>query len=539
MFAKHSKSSSGAGSQRRFNRLRHFTSARTRPRIRSTRSIVALICLVLSIISLRMWVGTAQGPSVAINIDAAVGRHNINPNIYGVAFATQAQLADLNCPLNRSGGNATSQYNWQLNADNRGNDWFFESLDDGSSIAGKANDDFIADTKAGGAQAMLTIPTIGWVAKLGPNRGKLSSFSIAKYGPQQASDFQWFPDAGNGVRASDSQFVTGNDPNDANIPADSQFQLGWMQHLTTRWGPATNGGLRYYIMDNEPSLWSWTHRDVHPTGPIMDEIKNKIIDYGARVKANDPSALVVGPEEWGWTGYFYSGFDQQWAGLHGWSNLPDRANHGGQDYLPWVLDQLHQHDMQTGQRSLDVFTVHWYPQGSQALGLPGEAFSNDVSAAMSDLRNRSTRSLWDPNYTDQSWINSKVQLIPRLHSWVNTYYPGLPIGITEYNWGAEGYINGATAQADVFGIFGREGLDMATRWTTPSATTPTYKAMKMYRNYDGNKSTFGEISISDMVPDPDTLSSFAAIRSSDGALTVMIINKSLTTSTLANVSLSN
>src|SRR3982074_2275998 len=161
------------------------------------RSIVAIVCLLSGAISLRLWVGSAQGPSVTINIDAAANRHAINPNIYGVAFATQAQLADLNSPLNRSGGNTTSQYNWQLNADNRGSDWFFESLDDGSPIAGKANDDFIADTKAAGAQAMSTIPTIGWVAKLGPNRGKLASFSIAKYGPQKANDWQWFPDAGN------------------------------------------------------------------------------------------------------------------------------------------------------------------------------------------------------------------------------------------------------------------------------------------------------------------------------------------------------
>ena len=46
-------------------------------------------------------------------------------------------------------------------------------------------------------------------------------------------------------------------------------------------------------------------------------------------------------------------------------------------------------------------------------------------------RNRSTRSLWDPTYTDETWINDKVQLIPRLRSWVDTYYyPGAPIGIT-------------------------------------------------------------------------------------------------------------
>ena len=344
------------------------------------------------------------------------------------------------------------------------------------------------------------------------------------------------------MKQSDGSKITGNDKNDANIPADSSFQAGWMQHLVGKWGAASNNGLRYYVMDNEPSLWQETHRDVHPTGPTMDEIKNDIIDYGAKVKATDPSAWVVGPEEWGWPGYFYSGYDQQWAGQHSnWNPaaFPDRTAHNGADYLPWVLDQLHQHEVQTGQRSLDVFTVHWYPQGSQALNLPSEAFSNDVSPAMSNLRNRSTRSLWDPNYTDPSWINSKVQLIPRLRNWVNGYYPGLQIGITEYNWGAEGFINGATTQADIFGIFGRQGLDMATRWTTPDSGTPTYKAMKMYRNYDGNKSTFGDVSVSDSVPDPDSLSSFAAIRSSDGALTLMIINKSLSGSTLVNCNLAN
>jgi beta-glucanase (GH16 family) len=504
--------------------------------------ILAALALLVGVVTTRPPIGIAQGPTVSINIDVLTNRRPINPNIYGVAFASTAQLVDLNAPLNRSGGNATSQYNWQCNCDNRGSDWYFESLDSGSSVPGKLNDDFIAANKAANAQTMLTIPTIGWVAKLGPNRGKLASFSQAKYNyTAQANDWQWFSDAGNGIRKSDGSRVTGNDPNDANTPANSTFQQDWMQHLVGVWGTAANGGLRYYIMDNEPSLWQETHRDVHPTGPTMDEIKNDIIDYAAKAKAIDSSALVVGPEEWGWPGYFYSGFDQQMAPSVGWdsSKFPDRQAHGGADYLPWVLDQLHQHDQLTGQRSLDVFTVHWYPQGSQALGLGSEAFNNDTSAAMSNLRNRSTRSLWDPNYTDQSWINNKVFLIPRLRNWVNTYYPGLQIGITEYNWGAEPSINGATTQADLLGIFGREGLDMATRWTTPDSSTPTYKAIKMYRNYDGAKSTFGDISVLDSVPDPDSLSSFAAVRSMDGSLTVMVINKHLTNNALAAVNFAN
>jgi len=155
------------------------------------------------------------------------------------------------------------------------------------------------------------------------------------------------------------------------------------------------------------------------------------------------------------------------------------------------------------------------------------------------LRNRSTRSLWDPNYVDQSWINDKVNLIPRLRNWADTYYyPGTPIGITEYNWGAENHINGATTQADILGIFGREGLNLAARWTTPDASTPTYKAMKMYRNYDGNKSTFGDVSVAATGPNPDNVAVFAAERTADGSATIMVISKYLSGSTPVNVSLS-
>ena len=49
--------------------------------------------------------------------------------------------------------------------------------------------------------------------------------------------------------------------------------------------------------------------------------------------------------------------------------------------------------------------------------------------------------------------------------------------------------------------------------------------MKMFRNYDGQKSGFGETSVSDTVPNPDLVSSFASVRASDGALTVMVIAK--------------
>ena len=188
----------------------------------------------------------------------------------------------------------------------------------------------------------------------------------------------------------------------------------------------------------------------------MEQVRDAMIAYSGAIKNVDPGALVVGPEEWGWSGYIFSGYDQQYGSQHGWSFLPDRAAHGGMDYLPWLLQQLKTRSDIDQRRVIDVFTVHYYPQG-------GEFWPPDnVSSAMQLRRNRSTRSLWDPAYTDETWINDRVQLIPRLRNWVNTYYyAGTPIGITEYNWGAENHINGATTQADIYGIFGREGLDLA------------------------------------------------------------------------------
>jgi len=452
---------------------------------------------------------------VAISVDVAAGRRPIDPRIYGVNWASSQELTDLNAPLHRWGGNTTTRYNWQLNADNKGFDWYFQSIASGTATPAGAMDSFVADSLAAGAQPMLTIPTIGWVATLGPNRSKLSSYSIAKYGAQQDADWQWFPDAGNGI-LPDGTRITWNDPEDASVPVDSTFQQGLVQHMVAQWGPAQSGGVRYYILDNEPSIWFETHRDVHPDGPGMEEIRDRILDYAAKIRAADPGARIVGPEEWGWSGYLFSGMDLQRFGEG--QPLVDRPAHGDWDYLPWVLDQLRQHYDATGERPLDVVTVHYYPQSGE--------FGGGTGAALQALRNRSTRSLWDPGYVDESWINDTVRLIPRLREWVETHYiPGTPIGITEYSWGADDHINGATAQADILGIFGREGLDLATRWVSPSSGSPTFKVHQLYRNYDGNASSFGDVSVAAGGPDPDETSVFAAERSADGALTLMVVNK--------------
>jgi hypothetical protein len=473
----------------------------------------ALLALTLSM----PLAARAEPERTVLVVDAAASHHPISPLIYGVNFATRDQLADLNAPVNRSGGNSASLYNWAIDARNTGKDWFFESLPCGTDIMDQHGTNFVALSKEGGAEPMLTIPAIGWVAKLDENRKPLPSFSIGKYGLQQDFDENGLTSAGNGLTL-DGAPITNNDPNDAAQPDDPAQERKWIESLVGRWGSSSQGGVRYYIVDNEPSYWHEAHRDVHPVGAHAKEIAQKVIAVASMVKSVDPGALVVAPEEWGWTGYHYSGFDQQYAATHTLADAPDRHDQTrGMDYLPWLLTQW-----KAAGHPVDVVSVHYYPQGGEY-----SETKQNTSPAMQLTRNRSTRDLWDTHYRNPTWINDTVALIPTLRKWVDTYYyPGTPIAITEYNWGAENSMNGATAQADILGIFGREGLDIATRWATPATGSPVYLAMKLYRNYDGRHSGFGETSISARAPDADQVAAFAALRA-DGALTVMAINKRL------------
>jgi len=87
-------------------------------------------------------------------------------------------------------------------------------------------------------------------------------------------------------------------------------------------------------------------------------------------------------------------------------------------------------------------------------------------------------------------------------------------------------MNGALAQADLLGIFGREGLDLATLWGTPDdPNAPGIFAFRMYRNYDGSGSAFGETSVQAASADQSQLAVYAAQRTADNALTVMVVNK--------------
>jgi hypothetical protein len=517
------------------------------------------------------------GPSLAV--DAGVEyRHMISPYVYGInsyGFDQPSTIQALGIPITRWGGDATSEYNWQTDTSNVGSDWYFEVYAQNTgtpafnpvTFDNSAFDLFHANNQLNGAISIGTIPLMGWVANSFPSY-PACGYSVKKYGAQQKTD-PYHSDCGNGYTTAGAAILT-NDPHDTDVTVTPSYMTQWVQHVVGVFGPASHNGVSIWQMDNEPVWWSGVHQSVHPKSSTYDEVTNDGLTYAAAVKAGDPTAAVAGAITSVWWDLFFSDADL----VNGWDNAAcvpggtnytywscpaDRLAHDNMDFVAWYLQQFANYQQQHGQRLLDYFDIHAYIPGTNMTDSNG---NEDVTPTGQARRLLSTRLFWDTSlipFTDQnfsSWENSSggsiwneyllgsqwqqcLCLIPRMKNWVNTYYPGTGLAISEYYLGGQDDISGVLAQADLLGIFGREGLDYATWWPfyTVTASSPGGFSFRIYRNYDGHGGAFGDIGISATSTDQDQLSIYAAQRA-DNALTIMVINKT-TNALTTSVSLNN
>lgn len=463
-----------------------------------------------------------------LTVDTSMNRHPISPYIYGMnSYGAGADASDLwktlNLPVSRFGGNNVSRYNWKLDATNTGADWYFENvrLSNASNIpADSAANRIVEQNQQRGTQSLVTIPMTGYVAK----DSLACGFSISQYGAQPVTDTQWRPNCGNGVSTS-GQHITGVNPTDTSMAAPPSFVGEWVTFLKTRYGSGNTTGVRFYALDNEADLWHETHRDVFPIALTYNQLRDRTYQYAAAIKAADSQAQILGPVFTQWSSLFISPNDVQ----RGDYNTPDdRLAHGNTPLIAWYLQQMKAYEQSNGKRILDYLDLHYYPAAQGVtLGTAGDA-------ATQALRLRSTRALWDTTYVDESWIKDTgidggvVKFIPRMREWVANNYPRTKLAISEYNWGAFEHLNGALAQADVLGIFGREGVDLATLWGVPKTTDPVAYAFRLFRNYDGAGGQFGDTSVQANSTNQEALAVYAAEAAAGKALTVMVINKTKT-----------
>jgi MYXO-CTERM domain-containing protein len=423
-------------------------------------------------------VAGAARAQVTVAVDPTADVHPISPLIYGVNFPSDDQIDAAKLTVGRWGGNATTRYNYQDDVQNTAFDYYFENLPGcwGSAqnycIPAPTNPQensganaFLSDATNKGIVALFTIPTIGYT----PNAPALYAQPFDCGCPKSANANQdsydpYNDNCGNGQ--VNHAFIDCGPASQTSMVVDAGWSSQWVTYLVGKFGADTGG--RIYALDNEPNLWSSTHHDVHPTKLTYDELWQKMRDNATAIVGADPTAEISGPAEWGWPNYFCSDADNIALGCSATS--PDRAAHGGEELVAWLLDQAAAYEQDAGTRILHYLDLHYYPQG----GSPPE----------------NTRSLWDPTYTDPSWINDQIQLIPRMHDWVNQHYPGTKIAISEFDFGDHTTATGAVTYAEVLGIFAREGVDMATAWSPPSIGDPAFGAYVLYRNFDGAGGAF-------------------------------------------------
>jgi Glycoside hydrolase family 44/Bacterial Ig-like domain (group 3) len=437
----------------------------------------------------------SQAPT--LTVDASASRHAISPDIYGIAnygldatFAKEIQVGNI-----RWGGDGTTRYNWQVDSSNSGFDWYFMGGNGETTPVPSASADLMVNTYKP-ADALITIPIIPYVNK---SAAWTCSFPVSIYGAQQSTNPYVHPNGetcGNSITTNNTQ-LTDNNIYANHIDNTTSLQQQWVQHLVSTFGTAVKGGVKFYQLDNEPDGWSNTHRDVMPVQATYSTITQLGQQYAAAIKQADSTAFVLGPSDFT---------------LGGW--VGDTSQQGGLWAGEYYLQQMAAYEKAHGQRILDYFDEHYY-------------FT--VSSPAAQLA--STRTLWDPTYNGGTWVEQydfkgPMQLIPRFRGWINTYYPGTLLSLSEYSIDSgQKSIVDAIAEMDVLGIFGREPIDFADMWNPPGPQDPIAYAFRMFRNYDGSGSQFGDTSISAVSSDQGSLSIYAAQRSSDNAVTILVINK--------------
>ena len=419
--------------------------------------------------------GANSTPDVRITVNPNQ-THPISPYIYGINDHAFLSDAPRNLPLDRTGGNRWTAYNWENNASNAGNDWYFQSDDylGGGALPAEAVRSRVAVDRALGAASLITVPLQGYVAadKAGPVNITDPNHLAARFKPvvyQKNAAFAYPPNTNDSVVYVDEFLwaLRNAFPND--LYADPSTPV-------------------FISLDNEPDLWSSTHQEIQGSAmPPVDTFIAHTKSLCRAIKDLAPGARTFGPVNFGFSGMTY------WQAAYPEFTVDNW-------FTDKYLTEMKKAEQAEGRRLLDVYDFHWYPEAVTANNTRiGNLVQPNLSVDEMRTIVQNPRSLWDTNYAERSWIadwfGGPVHIVKRLQDKIAADYPGTGLAITEYQFGGENNIAGAIAEADYLGIFGSLNLFAASYWRQWTNMPFIAAGFRMYRDYDGNLGTFGDVSL--------------------------------------------
>lgn len=462
--------------------------------------------------------GGVPGPAtseydIQFKVDPNKDNLAISPYIYGTNTEKEVHSG---IKMYRMGGNRWSTFNWETNDSNSGADndynngkWLCVLQSCAAQNMSKAGEVLKLGVRRAfdaAATPLVTIPIGDYVA--GDSSSHVTQNAVLNLTPWKQNK---------SLRSSGTPVVNPN-TSDGEVYQEESIKFAQEYFLSD----LALGKKIFYMLDNEPGLWASNHRYIHPAKTSYVELVNRTIEYGSMVKSRAPASLVFGGVAYG-----YNEFNSL-------QDAPDRnlGDSSNIKFFEYFLTQLKNEELVSGKRVMDVLDMHW---GSEVtvggLRISQEMRETPNSEAVIAARLQAPRSLWDPTYTENSWItedmtSGPIHMIPTLKAIINRSYPGTKISFSEYAHGGETHISGGLAQVDTLGIFGREGVFAAAHWDREPDAPYIYGALKLYTNYDGLGSQVGDISVRAEASDRTKASIYAMTEQGNPAkLFVIVINK--------------
>jgi hypothetical protein len=442
-----------------------------------------------------------NGPALTIN--ASSGRLAISPDIYGVTIfwnsSTPSDLVtfakNIALPANRYGGDGTTRYNWNVDSSNAGSDWYFMAGNGESTVTpGASVDTVVNGNLVNRTKSIVTVPIIDYVnAKAAtncsyPNPPVTNQVSVngnPAYNPYVT--LSGGVQCGSGSNAGG--YIADTDPQATDVANSPSLQQPWIEHFVSKYGPGASGGVPIYELDNEPNGWIAVHHDVRPQNIGYTELLSKSIAMAKAIKAADPTALVLGPGDIAPADENCNNGNPSNVTNGTCTSSDDASAHGNTPLGLWYLQQF----AAQSPRLLDYYSMHY----------PGSCCFS-TNGTLADM----------------------VTAIQRHKAWIAQAYPGTKLAYDEWNRGTGNGFANALATADGLGTMGQQGVDLASFWGLSDASYPSAFAFLMMRDYDGNGSAFGDTSVSATSAGTAELTIYAAQRSTDNAVTIMVVNSS-------------
>ena len=481
----------------------------------------------------------------------------ISPYVYGInQFAAWQNTTKWG--VLRWGGNSFTSWNWTNDQGNSGSDYCFwqGSEGGGSGLAGAitaASFPSVPTDEALGIPSLVTVPILGSVSSSAVTNNVWSGSNPPCPGTPSCSS-----GTANGYAANvgNLDFVSTNPGSTAFVAnkatkgsafctctgsgcgscavstTGAVYEDEFVNYLKVQYG--SGQAPVFFSLDNEPNYWPGTHPELWPhtgtpgcgvSGTVtFDDVVSRNTTFATAIKGAWPAAKVFGPVI-AQDGIIYGGDYND-------PNLPTT-------FTDYYLGKMAAASVTAGKPLLDVYDTHYYTSNgsnSQCLQVPRMFWDpsfKDFTASATDTIDfgwSGQNDYFDKSLYPRQMIPRLLQQIATAYSGKSTAVPGL--SFSEYNAGCETVIQGGVAEADVLGVFGREGLYAATAWPLKAITTGgaltnyLVAAYDLYRNYDGSGSTVGDTSAYAQTSDVENTSVYAFAHSNlTAAVDIVAINK--------------